>query len=255
MNRNIDDTQAQEIIAGRNPVLEAIKAGREIDAIFVAKGNKTGSIVPIISLAREKSMVVKEAHTAKLDALSGGAVHQGIVAIPCVASYSSVEEILSLAEQKNEKPFILIADEIEDPHNLGALIRTAEAAGVHGLIIPKRRSASLTSIVYKTSAGAVNHLKVARVSNLASEIEKLKSKGIWIYGLDMQGESWENTDFSGAAALVVGSEGRGIGRLIREKCDIIVSLPMYGKINSLNASVAGGIVMYDIARRRLNQKP
>ncbi|PWM98250.1 23S rRNA (guanosine(2251)-2'-O)-methyltransferase RlmB [Massilioclostridium coli] len=243
--------EQHDVITGRNAVLESLKSERELDTIYVAKGERNGSISQIIALAKKKNIVVKEADSRKLDYLSEGSNHQGVVAIPCATSYASVEDILAVAEQKGEDPFLIIADEIEDPHNLGALIRTAEAAGAHGMIIPKRRSASLTPIVYKTSAGAVNYLKVARVTNLASEMEHLKERGIWIYGADMDGQNWCETDFSGGVALVVGSEGKGIGRLVRSKCDAVVSLPMEGQINSLNASVAGGILMYEITRQRL----
>lgn len=252
--RNSTFDQDRDTIVGRNAVIEALKAGREIDTIFVAKGERTGSIGQIVSLAKERGIVVKDADSRKLDAMSGGASHQGVAAIPCAASYATVEEILASAEQKGEAPFVIIADEIEDPHNLGALIRTAECAGAHGILIPKRRSASLTPIVSKTSAGAVSYLPVARVSNLASEIDRLKERGIWVYGADMDGENWCATDFSGGVALVVGSEGRGLGKLVRSKCDVIVSLPMQGQVNSLNASVAGGILMYEVMRQRLNLK-
>lgn len=246
--------QDRETIVGRNAVIEALKAGREIDTLYVAKGERTGSIGQILSLAKERGIVVKDADARKLDAMSGGASHQGVAAVPCAASYATVEEILAAAQERGEAPFLVIADEIEDPHNLGALIRTAECAGAHGIVIPKRRSASLTPIVYKTSAGAVSYLPVARVANLAAEIDKLKERGIWVYGADMDGQSWCGTDFSGGAALVVGSEGKGLGKLVRSKCDVIVSLPMRGKVNSLNASVAGGILMYEIARQRLDIK-
>ena len=243
--------EQHDIITGRNAVLEGLKSDRDLDTIYVAKGERNGSISQIIALAKKKNLVIKEVDSRKLDYLSEGNNHQGVVAIPCATSYASIEEILAVAEQKGEPPFLIIADEIEDPHNLGALIRTAEAAGAHGMIIPKRRSASLTPVVYKTSAGAVNYLKVARVTNLASEIDRLKERGIWIYGADMDGQNWCETNFSGGVALVVGSEGKGIGRLVRSKCDAVVSLPMEGRINSLNASVAGGILMYEITRQRL----
>ena len=244
------DADKLAAIAGRNPVLEALKSGREIDTLFVAKGEKTGSMVQILALAGRKGVVVKEADPRKLETLSAGAAHQGIVAVLAAAAYATVEQMLALAQQRGEAPFLVIADGIEDPHNLGALIRSAEAAGAHGLIIPKRRSSSLSPIVAKTSAGAVNHLMVARVANLSSTIELLQKRSIWVYGTDMEGAPWCTVDYTGGVALVVGSEGKGMSRLVQSKCDFIVSLPMYGKINSLNASVAGGIVLYEIARQR-----
>ena len=182
--------------------------------------------------------------------MCGGANHQGVAAFVAVHEYSSVDDILAFAEEKGEAPFIVICDEIEDPHNLGAIIRTAECAGVHGIIIPKRRSAALNFTVGKTSAGALEYMRVARVSNLVSTIEDLKQRGVWVYGADMNGESYKKIDFSGATALVIGNEGKGLGKLVREKCDVIVSLPMKGNINSLNASVAAGILMYEISSKR-----
>ncbi len=242
------------VIVGRNAVMEAVKADVTIDTLYVMQGEKAGIVGKIIALCKKNGAVIKEVNSLKLQSLSGTSAHQGVVAVAACKEYSTVEDILQNAQQKGQAPFIIIADEIEDPHNLGAIIRSAEAAGAHGLIIPKRRQASLTPIVYKTSAGAVNHLPVARVSNLASTIDQLKAQGVWIYGLDMDGKSWCETDFSGGCAIVIGSEGNGIGRLIKEKCDFIVSLPMLGKTNSLNASVAGAIVMYEVTKQRLNKK-
>lgn len=250
-NQEERNREERDTIVGRNAVLEALKSGRDLDLIYVAKGEHGGSIVQIVSLAKKKNIVVKDVDIRKLDGISQGASHQGVAAIPCAASYATVEEMLADAEEKGETPFLILADGIEDPHNLGALIRTAEAAGAHGLIIPKRRSASLTPIVHKTSAGAVSYLKVARVSNLAAEIDRLKEAGIWVYGADMDGQDWCSVDYSGGVALVVGSEGRGVSQLVRSKCDVIVSMPMRGQVNSLNASVAGGILMYEIARQRM----
>ncbi len=245
------ENEDRQVIIGRNPVLEAFKSGKEIDTLYLAKGERQGIINKIVALARSADVVVKEVNPQKLDALSGGAAHQGVAALLCCQAYASVGDILAHAAQKQEPPFLIIADEIEDPHNLGALIRTAETAGAHGVIIPKRRSASLTSIVYKTSAGAVSHIPVARVANLPSVMDDLKKQNIWIYAADMDGENWCSLDYSGGVALVIGSEGNGLGRLVKEKCDFFVSLPMRGEITSLNASVAGGILMYEIARQRL----
>ncbi len=239
-----------DLIIGRNAVTEAINSGRELDTLLLVRGNQNPALSRLASMAKEKGAVVKEVDSKKLDYMCGGANHQGVAAFVAVHEYSSVDDILAFAEEKGEAPFIVICDEIEDPHNLGAIIRTAECAGVHGIIIPKRRSAALNFTVGKTSAGALEYMRVARVSNLAATVDELKQKGVWVYGADMNGESYKKIDFSGAAALVVGNEGKGIGKLIREKCDVIVSLPMKGKINSLNASVAAGILMYEISSKR-----
>ncbi|MBE6788142.1 MAG: 23S rRNA (guanosine(2251)-2'-O)-methyltransferase RlmB [Ruminococcaceae bacterium] len=238
-------------IVGRNAVLEAIKSGKEIDFVMVQKGELKGSINQILALCRKNNIVIKEAEAAKLSELSENMVHQGVIAQPAAVTYSSVEDILEIARQKNEPPFIIIADQIEDPHNLGAIIRTAEACGVHGVVIPKRRSVSANATVYKTSAGALSHMAVARVTNLTETIKELKKNGVWVYGADAKGESYCDIKFDGAVALVIGSEGRGISELVLKQCDFLVSLFMRGKVNSLNASVAGGILMYEIARQRL----
>lgn len=239
-----------DIIVGRNPVMEAVRSGREINKLLVAHGASKGSVSAIIAKCAERGIIIKEVSTQKLDFLSGGANHQGVAVMVASHEYSSVEDILCYAEEKGEDPFIIICDELEDPHNLGAIIRTAEATGVHGIIIPKRRSISLTATVAKSASGALEYMRVARVTNLASEIEKLKEKGVWIYGADMNGTDWCSVDLKGGCALVIGSEGKGLGRLVREQCDAILSLPMKGQINSLNASVAAGILMYEVSRQR-----
>lgn len=245
-----ENEEQQDLIIGRNAVLEAVRSGREIDVIFVAKGDRSGSIGMIIGKAAENSLVVKEVDRRKLDAMCGGANHQGIAARAAAHKYADIEDMIKAAEEKGEAPFVIICDEIEDPHNLGAIIRSADACGAHGVIIPKRRGVSLTYAVSKVSAGAIEYVPVARVSNLASTIEELKKKGFWIYGADMDGTPWDKQDYSGSVALVIGSEGKGISRLVKEKCDFIVSLPMKGKINSLNASVAAGILMYEVIKHR-----
>ena len=250
------DSQIQEkelkndIIEGRNAVIEALRAGRAIDKIFIAKGDVDKTLGHIASKAREKGIVVVEADRRKLDFMSQTHAHQGVVALAAVREYCEIADILAVAAERNEAPFVIVCDEISDPHNLGAIIRTADACGAHGIIIPKRRGVALTYAVGKVSAGAVEYVPVARVANLPSLIDELKEKGFWIYGADMDGTRWDEQDYSGAVALVVGSEGKGISRLVREKCDFIVSLPMKGKINSLNASVAAGILMYEIAKHR-----
>ncbi|MGN0447479.1 MAG: 23S rRNA (guanosine(2251)-2'-O)-methyltransferase RlmB [Acutalibacteraceae bacterium] len=250
-----DDVEKRnDLIIGRNAVSEALRSERAIDTLLVLKGERNGSVGRIIAQCREKSIVVKEVDKKKLDYLCGQGNHQGVAAWVAAHEYSTVEDIFALARQRGEDPFIIICDELEDPHNLGAILRTAETAGVHGVIIPKRRNASLTWAVGKASAGAVEYVPVARVSNLAATIDELKKQGLWIYSADMDGKNWCETDFSGSVGLVIGSEGNGVGRLIREKSDFVVSLPMRGKITSLNASVAAGVLMYEVARQRLGIK-
>ena len=243
-----------EIIEGRNAVIEALRAGRSIDKILISKGDVDKTLGHIASTARDKGIVVVEADRRKLDYMSVTKVHQGVIALCAVRDYCSIDDIFSLAEERGEDPFIIICDEISDPHNLGAIIRSAECAGAHGLIIPKRRSAGLTTIVDKASAGAAEHSLIARVSNIPAAIKELKDRGVWIYGTAADGRNdlW-HTDFSGPIALVIGSEGDGMGRLVRESCDFIVSLPMKGKIGSLNASNAAAITMYEILRQRINK--
>lgn len=235
-------------IPGRNPVIEALKSGRSINTIFI--NGDGGSLGLICKMAKEKGIVIKQVSDSKLSALSAGASHQGVVASCACAEYSTVEDILAVSAEKGSKPFIIICDEIEDPHNLGAIIRTAEAAGADGIIIPKRRSAALTETVYKTSAGAASWLPVARVANIPAAIDTLKENGVWIYGTDASGEDYTSADLKGSIGLVIGSEGFGISRLVREKCDFLLKLPMCGKITSLNASVAAGIFMYEAVRQR-----
>ena len=250
-NRDLtEDSREADLLIGRNAVFEAIKSGREIDTLCVARGDRSGSIGPIIGKAKENGAVVKEVDRRKLDAMCGAGNHQGVAARVAAHEYSSVDDMLSLAAERGEPPFLIICDEIEDPHNLGAIIRSADACGAHGVIIPKRRGVSLTYAVGKVSAGAVEYMPVARVPNLAQTIDELKEKGLWVYGADMDGERWDKVKYDGAVALVIGSEGRGLSRLVREKCDFIVSLPMRGRINSLNASVAAGILMYEIIKYR-----
>lgn len=249
-NRNNDTEVKPDVIAGRNPVSEAIRSGRPIDKILVARGEKSGAVVGILAKAKDNGILVKEVDRTKLDYVSGNENHQGIVAFAAVREYSTVDDILAYAAEKDEPPFIVILDEIEDPHNLGAIIRTAECAGVHGVIIPKRRSVGLSYTVGKASAGAIEYMRVARVTNIAALIDDLKSKGVWVYGADMNGTDYQKCNFSGACAIVIGNEGKGISRLVREKCDVIVSLPMKGQINSLNASVAAGIIMYSAMKDR-----
>lgn len=237
-------------LIGRNAVSEALKTDRAIDSVFVSSGICRGSIVRLIAQIRDRNIVIKKVDKAKLDLISNGMNHQGIIALAGAKKSASVEEILAISEQRGEPPFIIIADEIEDPHNLGAIIRTAECTGAHGVIIPKRRSAGLTESVSKSSAGALEYVPVAKVSNISATLDKLKKAGVWIYCADMDGENWCSCDFCSSAAIVIGSEGRGVSNLVRKKCDFVVSLPMIGKINSLNASVAAGVLMYEVRRQR-----
>ena len=240
----------KDIIFGRNSVSEAIKAERPLDSILVARGEHTGSIPKILSDAKNADIPVKEVDRKKLDFMCGHGNHQGIVAVGAVKAYSTIDDIFARAEEKGEAPFIIVCDEIEDPHNLGAIIRTAEAAGAHVVIVPKRRSAPLSFAVSKTSAGAVEFMHVARVTNIPQTIDDLKKRGVWVYCADMDGEPFYKSNLKGAIALVIGSEGNGVGRLVKEKCDVTLSMPMKGKINSLNASVAAGILMYEVSRQR-----
>lgn len=242
----------QDQIEGRNAVLELLETGKDINKIFIAKGEKHGSINKIISIAKERRVVTVEVDRAKLNQMAMSDNHQGVIAIVPPFDYCEVEDILSLAKQRNEKPFILILDGIEDPHNLGSIIRTAETAGVHGIIIPKRRAATVNSTVYKVSAGAVEHMNIARVNNLNETIKYLKENDIWVCGTDMDAKNYYyNEKFDGPIAIVIGSEGFGMSRLVKDNCDFLVKIPMKGKITSLNASVSAGIVMYEVVKQRI----
>ena len=242
------------IICGRNPVLEALRSGREIDRLLVAHGTGGGSVTAIIAKCRAKGILIKEISPQKLDYYCGGANHQGVAVMFASQEYAAVDDMFALADSRGEKPFLIICDEIEDPHNLGAIIRTAEATGVHGVIIPERRSASLNATVAKAACGALEYVPVARVTNIANTIDSLKERGVWVFGADMDGDDYTKTDFDTPCALVIGNEGKGIGALTAKKCDAILSLPMLGKINSLNASVAAGILMYEVVRSRKADK-
>ncbi len=247
-------TVMEDKIIGRNPVLEAIRSGREIDKLLVKKGRFEGSIVPIIKKAKQQGIIIQEVERQKLDQLSEGENHQGIIAFVSAHEYVSISEILERAKAKEEAPFILLCDKITDPHNLGAILRTANAAGVHGVIIPKRNSVGLNSVVAKTSAGAIEYTPVARVTNLVQTMQQLKEEGLWIAGADMGGESMQKANLTGALGLVIGSEGEGISRLVKETCDFLVQIPMLGEISSLNASVAASVLMYEAVRQRQQEK-
>ncbi len=240
----------EELIIGRNAVREALKAGRPANALLVKKGERTGALLPIIAECKDKGIPVKETDAKKLDYMCGHQNHQGVLLLAAAGSYSTVEEILAVARERGEPPFLILCDGIEDPHNLGAIIRSAEAGGAHGVILPERRSASLTGIVGKTSAGALEYLKVARVKNLNSTVKDLQQRGIWVYAADMDGVPYRQANLTGPVALVIGGEGAGVSRLTKELCDGSVSIPMKGRVNSLNASVAAAILIFNIAENR-----
>ena len=242
------------VIAGRNAVAEALRGGRAIDSLYVARGERSGSAGALIAQARRRGIPVKEVDPRKLDHLCFGTAHQGIAAVAAAKEYASLDDLFRLAEERGEPPFLIVADGLEDPHNLGAVLRVAECAGAHGVILPERRSAGLTPAAGKASAGALEYVPVARATNLVSALEELKRRGVWIYAADMDGQPWCGLDYTGPVAVVIGSEGFGVGRLVKEKSDFVISLPIRGKINSLNASVACGIICYEVARQRLGIK-
>lgn len=249
------ETENDGVIEGRNAVTEALRAGVNIDKIYIAKGETDAALGHIASAAREKGIVVVDADRRKLDGMSRTHAHQGVIALAAVREYVPVEDILAAAREKGENPLLVVCDELSDPHNLGAVIRTADAAGAHGVIIPKRRSAGLTAIVGKTSAGAVAHVPVARVPNLTACLKELKEAGVWVFGADMDGSTpLYQADFKGPAAIVIGSEGTGMSRLVAETCDFTVSIPMRGRINSLNASAAAAVLLYEAVRQRLGNQ-
>ena len=249
----LNDAESDGIIEGRNAVIEALRTDTPIDKIYLAKGETDATLGHIASTARNKGIVVVETDRRKLDERSITHSHQGVIAVTAVREYASVEDILEAARSKGEQPLIVVCDELSDPHNLGAVIRTAECAGAHGVIIPKRRSAGLTAIVAKTSAGAVSHVPVARVPNIPTLLKDLKKEGLWVFGTAADGDtSLYKADLKGPAVIVIGSEGDGMGRLVSENCDFKVSIPMKGKLNSLNASAAAAILLYEAVRQRID---
>ncbi len=245
------ERDTEGMIEGRNAVTEALRAGRAVDKLYIAKGDTDRTLSRLAAQARKAGTVVVEADRRKLDAMSTTGAHQGVIAVAAAAEYASVEDLLALAEERGEAPLVVVCDEISDPHNLGAIIRTAECAGAHGVIIPKRRSAGLTAVVAKTSAGAVSYLPVARVPNIPQLLKELKERGLWVFGTAAEGAApLYQTDLRGPAAVVIGSEGEGMSRLVREGCDFLVSIPMRGRISSLNASAAAAILLYEAVRQR-----
>ena len=241
----------EDVVVGRNAVAEALKSGRAVNRLLVAEGDGQGSIREIVRLAKESGAIVETVARSKIEAAAKGFRHQGVLAYVSPVDYTPLDEIVEAARKKSDAPFLLLLDELEDPHNLGAILRTADAVGVDGVLIPRRRSCPLSATVAKTSAGAVEYVPVARIGNIAQTIKELKQEGFWIIGADMDGTvDYFDADLAGATVLVVGSEGRGISRLVRESCDILVRIPMLGKINSLNVSVAGAVLMYESLRQR-----
>lgn len=249
---SLNDERAEGIIEGRNAVIEAFKAGRAIDKVYIAIGERTPALSHIAALAKEAGTVIADADKRKLDSMSVTGAHQGVIAIASVKEYCTLDDILNVAEERGEAPFVIVCDEISDHHNLGAIIRTAEAAGAHGVIIPKRRSAGATAIVGKTSAGAIEYMNVAREANITAVLKELKKRGLWVFGTSADGdvELW-NADLKGPCAIVIGSEGEGMSRLVAENCDFKISIPMFGKVSSLNASASAAVVIYEAVRQRI----
>lgn len=245
---------SESLIEGRNPVIEALRAGKEIDRLYILDGCQDGPVVTIKREARKKDIIVRYVAKERLDQMSETGKHQGVIAVAAAYEYSEIEDMFKLAEEKGEPPFFILLDGIEDPHNLGAIIRTANLVGAHGVIIPKNRAVGLTPTVARTSAGALNYTPVAKVTNLANTIEELKEKGMWFVCADMDGAVMYEHNLTGSIGLVIGNEGEGVGRLVKEKCDMVASIPMKGDIDSLNASVACGVLAYEIARQRIMKK-
>jgi len=246
---------SDEFIFGRNSVIEALKSGRSINKIMIAKGDRQGSIKELVGMAKTQGVVVQEVEPAKLEALAGGARHQGVAASVSPVAFAEIEDILAAAGAKNEAPFLVLLDELEDPHNVGAILRTADASGVHGVLMPKRRSCPLSGTVAKASAGAVEYVPVARIGNIVQTMKDLKQQGLWFVGADMDGDKdYYEADLTGPIAIVIGSEGQGMGRLVKENCDFLVKIPMRGKITSLNASVACSLLLYEVLRQREMKK-
>lgn len=253
-DRFADNEEESLVIYGRNAVLEAFRSGKTIDRLYVQEGVADGTLQSILRTAKKTDTVINFVNKGRLNKYAEGDKHQGVVAMAAAYNYAEVEDILNAAKEKGEPPFIIILDDIEDPHNLGAIIRTANQAGAHGVIIPKRHAVGLTATVARTSAGAINYTPVAKVTNISRTIEELKEKGIWFACADMSGELMYNCNLTGAIGLVIGSEGSGVSRLVKEKCDFVVKIPMFGQIDSLNASVATGVLSYEIVRQRMNTK-
>lgn len=244
-----EESSNEGMVIGRNAVRELLKSGRDIDKILVQKGEREGSIVALVGEAVSRKIPIIDTEKAKLDKISAGANHQGIIAMAAEKEYCSVEDILNIAAERGEKPFVVIADGITDPHNLGALIRCAEGVGAHGLIIPKRRAVGLTPVVTKASCGAIEHLAIAKVTNLSAAVDKLRENGLWIFAAEAGGSAYYETDFKCPTALILGSEGEGVSRILKENADYIVSIPMYGHVNSFNVSTAAAVILAEISKQ------
>ncbi len=249
-NIDTDFGPDENVVCGRNAVLELIRSGRSVDKLFVKQNDIEGSIIVIVAEAKAHGIPIVEVKREKLDEMARGVIHQGVVAMAAAKEYVSIDDILNVAQERGEKPFIVIADSINDPHNLGAVIRNCDGAGVHGLIIPKRRSAGLTAVTAKSSAGAIEHIAVAKVSNISSAINELKKKGVWIVGCEAGGQSYDTIDYDMPLALVLGSEGNGMSELVTKNCDFIASIPMLGKVNSLNVSCASAVILFEASKSR-----
>jgi 23S rRNA (guanosine2251-2'-O)-methyltransferase len=249
-NSQVSEELDETVVIGRNAVKELLLGGRDVDKLYITSGEREGSINQLLGIAAERGIPITECDRSKLDAMAKGGRHQGIIAMAAERNYSSIDDIIAYAEERGEAPFVVVCDGVEDPHNLGAIIRSAECVGAHGIVIPKRRAVGLTATVAKSSAGALEHMRVAKVTNLPSAIDTLKERGLWVYAADMDGSTYYKTDMKGPMALVLGSEGFGISRLVKEKCDFTVSIPLYGQVNSMNVSCAAAILLAEVARQR-----
>lgn len=249
-NFQVSEELDETVVIGRNAVKELLLGGRDVDKLYITSGEREGSINQLLGIAAERGIPITECDRSKLDAIAKGGRHQGIIAMAAERNYSSIDDIIAYAEERGEAPFVVVCDGVEDPHNLGAIIRSAECVGAHGIVIPKRRAVGLTATVAKSSAGALEHMRVAKVTNLPSAIDSLKERGLWVYAADMDGGTYYKTDMKGPMALVLGSEGFGISRLVKEKCDFTVSIPLYGQVNSMNVSCAAAILLAEVARQR-----
>jgi len=240
----------ESVVVGRNPVMELLKSDRDVEKLYIQRGEREGSVTKIFALAKKKNIVVSEVDKKRLDELALGNAHQGVAAVASCVAYKTVEEIVAIAEERNEKPLIVVCDGVEDPHNLGAIIRCADGAGAHGVIVSRRHCPVIGQTVLKSSAGAASHVPIAKVANIASAVDKLKELGVWIYAAEADGTHYKTTDFGGACAIVLGSEGEGVSRLVREKCDFTVSIPMRGRVNSLNVSTAAAVLLFEAAEKQ-----
>ncbi len=250
MKRNAARAEDESVVVGRNPVLELIKSGREVEKLYIQRGEREGSITKIFAEAKKRGIVVSEVDKKRLDELSFGNAHQGVAAVACAVDYKTVEEIVAIAREKGEKPLIVVCDGVEDPHNLGAIIRCADGAGAHGVIVSKRHCPVIGQTVFKSSAGAASYVPIAKVSNIASAVDELKELGVWLFAAEADGVHYKKADFDGACAIVLGSEGEGVSRLVREKCDFTVSIPMRGNVNSLNVSTAASVLLFEAAEQQ-----